>query len=157
MKISGPGQPAAPGADALGKDALTKNEGVGPSSKATDPKAVNPKAAEAKPSGSGKAFAEKMAPAGPVTPAKPANPTARTSRLDATRPAGKVAVGDLAAGLKTGKLDSRAVLDKLIERVIDAQLGSGAPPQLREQIQSALRDAIEADPLLASKLGQLDE
>jgi hypothetical protein len=137
MKISGPGQPAAPGAEGVGKEGVGKSEGVGAAGTPADTTA----------SESGKAFADKLSGAAPATAAEPGR-VARTG--------GGVTIQDLAADLDAGKLDSRAAVKVLIERIVDAQLGPGAPAKVREQVQAALRDAIEDDPLLATKLSQLD-
>jgi hypothetical protein len=43
----------------------------------------------------------------------------------------------------------------VVERVIDRQLGAGAPAAVREKLRASLRDALENDPLLAEKLKAL--
>jgi hypothetical protein len=131
MKINGPGQPPASGAPTTGE-----GEGVASTSRVSDATAPDAQ----KTSGTGKAFAEKLAGTSPAQ-------TGATVR----RP-GEISVKDLAAELKTGKLDARGAVDQVIDRVVNAQLGQNAPAHLREQVQTALRDALESDPLLAEKL-----
>jgi hypothetical protein len=50
------------------------------------------------------------------------------------------------------KLDPKAALDQVVERVLDRQLGANAPVALRTQLRDALRDTISSDPLLADRL-----
>ena len=71
------------------------------------------------------------------------------------RPRPRVALADLVKEVEAGRLDARAAVDQLVERVVDAQLGPGAPAGVRDSVQAALRDALESDPLLVAKLGQL--
>lgn len=130
MKINGPGQPPV-----SGTPKESGSEGVGSPSRVSDTTAPDAKQT----SGTGKAFAEKLA----------GTPPAQTA---AARRPGEISVADLAADLKTGKLDARSAVDKVIDRVVNVQLGQDAPPHLREQVQAALRDALDSDPLLADKL-----
>ena len=131
MKINGPGQPPV-----SGTPKESGSEGVGSPSRVSDTAAPDTKQT----SGTGKAFAEKLT----------GTPPAQTAA--AARRPGEISVADLAADLKTGKLDARSAVDKVIDRVVNVQLGQNAPPHLREQVQAALRDALESDPLLADKL-----
>lgn len=43
----------------------------------------------------------------------------------------------------------------LIERVLDAQLGAGAPADLREELRAALAESLASDPFLRDKLRAL--
>ena len=138
MKINGPGQPPVPGVpgqgapDApAGKDSQTA--GVSPASGAT---------AADKTLKSGKSFAETVSGAAP----------ARAPAASAVNAPGGIAVHDLAAALRTGQLDARSAVDKVIDRVVTAQLGPDAPTHVRDKVQAALRDAVDDDPLLAEKL-----
>jgi len=94
--------------------------------------------------------------------AKPENAAAKPvaaprPEAGATHAASKATrVSDIAADLKAGKLTSGAALDKVIERVLDRQLGARAPASLREKVGAALRDALADDPLLASKVRTLE-
>jgi hypothetical protein len=132
MNVKGPGQPPAPGVS--GPEAQNRPD---PAEKAGGSQA---------PAEAGKAFAEKVAGARPAEVAAVA---------PESRP-GDVAVGDLAADLRAGKLTSRAAVDKILERVVARQVGAEAPAGVRDQIRAALQDAIETDPLLADKLRQLE-
>jgi hypothetical protein len=92
-------------------------------------------------------FADKLQ-RGHATPAagQPAGPA---------RPAAVGPLDDIAAELQEGKISTAAAIDKLVERVVTAQVGPGAPVALREQVTTAVRRALEEDPLLAQKLRAL--
>jgi hypothetical protein len=64
-------------------------------------------------------------------------------------------VSDIGAELRAGRLTPAAALEKVIDRVIDQQVGANAPAAIREQVGAALRRALEEDPLLAEKLRAL--
>jgi hypothetical protein len=131
MKINGGSQPPVPDADGANNDAVSGLEKAG--------SAAATRTTE-QPGVAGKAFAETVAGAGPARPAEVAgNPTVRA----------------LAADVDAGRLDARAAVDKLIDHVVDLQLGSGASPQAREQVAAALREAVTSDPLIAEKLKSL--
>jgi hypothetical protein len=137
MKVNGTGQPTIP--DASATEAAEKvaklNETVLPGESP----------------GTGKAFNEKLAGAGPVQKTRLSEPPpgGRTSR------SGDVAVSDLAAELRAGKLTPEAAVDQLLERVVAGQVGPDASAALRDQVRVALRDAIESDPVLAAKVSGL--
>jgi hypothetical protein len=131
MKINGGGQPPVPGADAASPGA----EGL--------EKAGLEKAGLDKGDGAGKTFAETVAGAGAARPPAVAGT------------GGDPAVRALAAELDAGKLDARTAVDRLIEHVVNLQVGSGASPQAREQVAAALREAVASDPLIAEKLKRL--
>ena len=78
-------------------------------------------------------------------------PTATAGRA---RPGG-IAIHDLAAALRSGQLDGRSAVDKVIDRIVTAQVGPDAPAHVRDKVQAALRDALDDDPLLADKLRSL--
>jgi hypothetical protein len=61
-------------------------------------------------------------------------------------------VADLAAALKAGTLTPQAAVDRVIDRVVEKQLGAGAPAAAREKLRAALEDAVADDPLLAEKI-----
>jgi hypothetical protein len=142
MKITGPGQPPVAGASGStggnSTEGPREGEGVGSASRAGDATGADAK----KTAASGKAFAEKVS--GATAP--------RATQVNAARRPGEVSVQDLAADLKAGKIDARAAVDKVIDRVVGVQLGAAAPAHVREKVQAALRDALEGDPLLAEKL-----
>jgi len=131
MKINGSGQPPTPG----GVEGVAGNDAPG---------GVAPAADEAV-SETGRAFAEKLARTAPA-------PGVETSSVGSPS---AVPVRDLASEIESGRLGSRAAMDQLIERVLDLQLGADAPAAMRDRVQTALRDALDSDPLLAAKLGQL--
>jgi hypothetical protein len=71
---------------------------------------------------------------------------------EAGRPATTHLVGDISAELNAGRITPQVALDRVIERVVERQVGAGAPPGVRERVSAALRQALEDDPLLAEKL-----
>jgi hypothetical protein len=97
---------------------------------------------------SGKAFASKLAGA-KAESAHAANPA------KPTRSATAIAVSDIGAELKAGKLTPKKALDKVIERIVDKQVGVKASPTVRQQISTALRESLVDDPLLAAKVRAL--
>lgn len=136
MKVTGPGQPPTPGSEGAPPVGAAKSE------RADSPeKALAEKATEGK-----KSFAEKVS--GPRT-------TAAAATAPVGKPAGDVAVRDLAADLRSGKIDARTTVDKLVDRVLAVQLGPEAPAGVRDTLRATLRDAVETDPVLADKLRQL--
>jgi hypothetical protein len=64
-------------------------------------------------------------------------------------------VGDLVADLRAGKVSAQAALEKVIDRVLAQQVGRDAPAAVRERVETALRQALEDDPLLADRLRKL--
>jgi hypothetical protein len=99
---------------------------------------------------SGKGFASKLAAAQTKGVAKGA--------LAAEKPAQarkNVAVSDIGADLKTGKLTPEAAIDKVIARILDQQVGRKAGAKVREKIGAALRESLTDDPLLAAKFRAL--
>ena len=137
MKINGPGQPPVPGVPGqetpAGPEGSQGAGGVGPASGATPADKAQK---------TGKTFAET------VSGATAAPPVAAASAA----PPGGIAVHDLAAALRSGQLDARSAVDKVIDRIVTAQLGPDAPTHVRDKVQAALRDALDDDPVLAEKL-----
>jgi hypothetical protein len=144
MKVTGPGSapPEGPGAS----DAQ-------PISKAGKPGAPGAERPEA----TGRTFAETLAAGRPAQ--EPAAARARSGD-GASEPAHGVrpsrgvdpVTSDIAADLKAGKIDPKAALDRVVERVLDQQLGPNAPSALRDQLRDSLRDTIGGDPFLAERL-----
>ena len=137
MKINGPGQPPIPGTPG--------EETTAPAAEANRAAGASPSDKAEKRSTTGKSFAETVS--GPA-----AAGAAAPSPID--RPGGS-AVHDLAAALRSGQLDGRAAVDKVIDRIVTAQVGPDAPTHVRDKVQAALRDALDDDPLLADKLRSL--
>jgi hypothetical protein len=77
-------------------------------------------------------------------------PGATGQTTEAARAASPTA--DLAADLKAGKISPQAAVDRVIERVVDKQLGTNAPAAVREKLRAALETAVADDPLLADKI-----
>ena len=87
-------------------------------------------------------FADKLKSAGA--------PTSATGK-EAVAAAGSP-TADLAAELKAGKISPQAAVDRVIDRVVDKQLGTNAPAAVREKLRTALENAVADDPLLADKI-----
>jgi hypothetical protein len=142
MKVNGPGS-AAGGAPPVPPSA--PRDGAG----AVDRASQGAAAGTEKSQPAGRTFAETLAAARApepgaevVAPAKPAHVAAAVDPL----------TSDIAADLEAGRIDPRAALDRVVERVLDQQLGSNAPSALREQVRDALRDTISSDPMLTDLL-----
>ena len=66
-------------------------------------------------------------------------------------------VSDIGAALKAGKLTPQAAIDKVIEHVLDRQVGRKASAAVREKVGAALRESLADDPVLAAKVRSLGE
>jgi hypothetical protein len=95
----------------------------------------------------GKPFAEKLAGAARAGAAHGPEKAAAARKASG--------VSDIGADLTAGRLGPQAALDKVIERVLDRQLGKAAAPALRAQLGAALRESLAEDPLLAAKVRAL--
>jgi len=127
MKIDGHGRPPAAGVtDTDGAKGVSQPDEAG---KATE---------------SGRAFADKLDATKGASGATTSSPVA-----------GGVAVADLAAALRAGKLSGRGAVDQLVDRIVARHVGANAPAAVREQVKATLEDALENDPLLAGKLREL--
>ena len=114
--------------------------------------------AAAKPAATSGAFGRKLGETGhadgvgaPAAVHAPVPPGAS----GASRSPGVNLVGDISAELSAGKITPRAALDRVVERVLDQQLGVGAPAAVRDQVGTALRNALQDDPHLAEKIRTL--
>jgi len=104
------------------------------------------------PSGaSGTRFADKL---NATDPTNATNATRKTGEAGAAS-AARGLTADVATELAAGRLDAKAAIDKVIQRVIDKQIGPGAPPAIREKVRAALESAIADDPLLSEKIKAL--
>jgi hypothetical protein len=103
-------------------------------------------AAEAEKPG-GKGFAEKLHKSDEAAPPGQADAPA------AARPL----TGDLGAKLQASEISPQTAVDKVIVRIVDRQLGTDAPPAIRAQVEAALRDALESDPMLLEKVKSLSK
>jgi hypothetical protein len=98
-------------------------------------------------------FAERLARG--TSPAAAATESAR-SAADASGTAGVGPVAQIIADLQAGKIDARTAMDRVVESVLSAQVSPGAPAEVRDQVRSALHQALEEDPMLARKLRALE-
>jgi hypothetical protein len=115
---------------------------TGPSSGVTDAAAPDP------------ADAARAERSGEADPAQAAPGAGRAAGPGAPDPL----TADIAADLRAGKLTPAAALERVVERVIDRQLGAEAPAAVREKLRAALYDTLHGDPtdpFLADKLRRL--
>ena len=99
----------------------------------------------------GKGFAEKL---GETDATRPSSHVSDVSKASATASA-RGLTADVAAELAAGRIDPKAALDRVIERIIDKQLGPGAPAPVREAVRAALENAVADDPVLTEKIRSL--
>ena len=99
---------------------------------------------------SGKGFAAKLG-------AVKADRSAKGATLRSEKAQRALPVSDIGADLKAGKLTPQAAIDKVIERVLDRQVGPKAGPAIRERLGAALRNSLADDPLLAAKVRALSQ
>jgi hypothetical protein len=145
MKVNGPGTSA--GAPPDGTTAPKGPEGTGKAERAADKKGAT-SVENVKTNAAGRTFAETLSTGRPG-----AAPTTGTKTTGAQAPAGVDALtSDIASDLKAGRIDAKAALDRVVERVLDQQLGKNAPASLRDQLREALRDTITNDPFLTDRL-----
>ncbi len=139
---AGPDEPAgaAEGA-AEGAANVGSSAGVG---------ATDASAAVGRTESSGRAFAEKLAAAGP-----PSGPTPTAAPAAPARPPERPATSAIAGDLDAGRLTPGAAVDKMLEQVMAREVGPDAPAAVRERVRAALQEALENDPLLAEKLKRL--
>jgi hypothetical protein len=76
---------------------------------------------------------------------------ARASNSAAATPPRSL-TAELGADLRAGKITPKAAVDRVIDRVVEKQLGVNAPAATREKLRAALEDAVADDPLLADKI-----
>lgn len=62
---------------------------------------------------------------------------------------------DLGAALEGGRVGVKEATQKLIDHVLDQQVGPDAPVALREKLRSVLAESLENDPVLKDKLRAL--
>jgi hypothetical protein len=77
-----------------------------------------------------------------------------TEATQAPKQAGTVS--DIAADLQAGKCTKAQALDRVVDRLLDKRLGPHAPAEIRTQVAAVLRNALAEDPMLATKIAQLD-
>ena len=148
MKVSGPDSGAVPpdGATQAEPTETAGAQGQSPVGAAGESGASEASGVQ-RTEGSGRAFAEALVATAPGG-AGSATPTAPPT-------AGGRATSAIAADFDAGRLTPAAAVDRVVEQVLTRQLGSDAPPAVRERVRAALQEALEGDPLLAEKLRRL--
>lgn len=108
------------------------------------------------PSGVGGArFADKLEAPDAAKPAGGPAAAAATRGPKGIDPKGIELTADVAAELAAGRIDAKGALDRVIERILDKQLGPGAPAAVRETVRTALERAVADDPVLSEKIRSL--
>jgi hypothetical protein len=98
----------------------------------------------------GKPFADKLEGGAQVGPTSQATATSQAQRSDNLG-----GVADIGDDLRAGRITPQAALERVIDRVVERQVGADAPASLREKVGEALRQALEDDPMLAEKVRAL--
>ena len=89
----------------------------------------------------------------------------KLDRTAGTQPAGAAAAGkaagtltsDIARALANKEITAEAAVDQVVSRILDKQVGPGGQPSTRAKVETALRDALETDPVLSAKIRRLAE
>ena len=84
--------------------------------------------------------------------AEPVQVTARTMaepKLVLTR--------DLGEALEAGQISVEGALARVVDRMLDRQLGEGAPEGLRGRLEATLNELLETDPVLSARVARLSE
>jgi hypothetical protein len=106
---------------------------------------------EAKPAenAKGPTFADKLESTAAPTQTTSAGAGARTSS------AGGKLTGDIAEALVNKEITPEAAVDQVVNRILDKQVGPGTKSATRASVETALREALESDPVLSSKVKSL--
>ena len=100
----------------------------------------------------GKGFAAKLGATKSKDAIKTGDAVAKSDGAKGSPP-----VSDIGADLKAGRLTPQAAIDKVIERVLDRQVGRKAAASVRQRLGAALRESLTDDPMLAAKVRALGE
>jgi hypothetical protein len=100
----------------------------------------------------GPSFNDKLERASGSTSSSGTGGTAKTSTP------GKM-TGDIAAALARKDITPETAVDQVVNRILDKQVGAGAGTKsaTRASVESALRDALETDPVLQAKVKSLHD
>jgi hypothetical protein len=63
----------------------------------------------------------------------------------------------VASELQAGKITPEHAVDRVVHLVLDQQLGADAPVAIRNNVEAALRNTLETDPMLADRVRKLAE
>lgn len=122
--------------------------------KITGPGSGTPPAATGEASGDvgvgagGKAFADKLDKSSAVAGAAGEKPISEAQRS---------ALHQVASDLQAGKISAEHAVDRVVHLVLDQQLGADAPTAIRNNVEAALRNSLESDPMLADRVRKLAE
>jgi hypothetical protein len=120
--------------------------------KITGPGSGTPPAADGVASGvdgaGGKSFADKLDKSGSVGGVAVEKPISEASRT---------ALHQVASELQAGKITPEHAVDRVVHLVLDQQLGADAPVAIRNNVEAALRNTLETDPMLADRVRKLAE
>jgi hypothetical protein len=103
----------------------------------------------------GKDFAAKLEKADRASEARAPQEATRAAEANS---AGRVpGIAEVGADLRAGRINAQAALDRVVQRVLDQQVGANAPAAVREKLAAVLRQTLEDDPVLAAKVRSLGE
>jgi hypothetical protein len=94
-------------------------------------------------------FADKLAGA---TKARATTATQSAGRAREVR-----AVVDIGKALQAGQITPQAALDRVVERIVARRVGRNGPAAVKETLGTALRQALEDDPMLAARVRTLGD
>jgi hypothetical protein len=101
----------------------------------------------------GKDFSAKLEKAEKASEARAPQETTRAAEAkSASRIPGVAEVG---ADLRAGRINAQVALDRVVQRVLDQQVGVNAPAAVREKLAAVLRQTLQDDPVLAAKVTSL--
>jgi hypothetical protein len=82
-------------------------------------------------------------------------PQSGTRTAEAKAATGIPGIAEVSADLRAGRINAQTALDRVVERVLDQQVGAHAPAAVREKLAAVLRQTLEDDPVLAAKVQSL--
>jgi len=133
MKVKAPGSGLPPVAPPEADGATAGEVGEAPGAASLTPRSV---------SGTG-------------TPATERTSAARTAAAASESRQTSPVAQELGAALEGGRVGLKEATQKLIEHVLDQQVGPDAPVALREKLRGVLAESLESDPVLKDKLRAL--
>ena len=63
----------------------------------------------------------------------------------------------MASDLQSGKITPEHAVDRVVHLVLEQQLGADTPTAIRNNVEAALRNSLESDPMLAARVRKLAE
>lgn len=82
-------------------------------------------------------------------------PQEATRTAEAKTTSGIPGIAEVSADLRAGRINAQTAMDRVVERVLDKQVGAHAPAAVREKLGAVLRQTLADDPVLAAKVSSL--